>query len=280
MMSLIGGLPIHLHGEHLEQEETQMNNLFIYSSNSNSEGSKALARELGAKRIKHEGSTFRGNPTKTVINWGASSLPEEILKCNVLNTPKAVNTCSDKVAFFNTINGKCQHPEYTTDRAVATQWVEDGKIAFCRTLTRASAGRGIEEAQGPNEIVNAPLYTKYVPKKDEYRVHMVNDEAFLTQRKARRRDIPDDAVNYHVRNHENGFIFARNETDHVVPDDVYTQAKLAFDAIEGLTFGSVDIIYNKHRGKAYVLEINTASGLAGSTVNDYKTMFEGVLNND
>ena len=54
---------------------------------------------------------------------------------------------------------------------------------------------------------------------------------------------------------------------------VITEATKAFNQIEGLTFGSVDVIYNEHRDKAYVLEVNTASGLSGETVDDYVKMF-------
>ena len=41
----------------------------------------------------------------------------------------------------------------------------------------------------------------------------------------------------------------------------------------GLDFGAVDVIWNEHESKAYVLEINTAPGLEGSTVEDYKEFF-------
>ena len=37
----------------------------------------------------------------------------------------------------------------------------------------------------------------------------------------------------------------------------------------GLDFGAVDIIYNKQEDKWYVLEVNTAPGIYGTTLDKY-----------
>lgn len=241
--------------------------MFIYPYKVASESAKSLATTLGAKRIKHEGSRFKGNANKTVINWGSTTLPPEVLKCNVINTVAATSLCVNKLHFFESVGDQFRIPDFTSDRSVAEGWINDGKVVFCRTKLRASSGDGIYEADSPETLRNAPLYTKYIPKKEEYRVHICKGEVFLVQRKALREGAGEGA-NWHIRNHANGFIFARNE-GHTPHDDVITQALAAFNSIEGLTFGSVDVIFNKYRQKAYVLEINTASGLEGETLNDY-----------
>jgi len=41
----------------------------------------------------------------------------------------------------------------------------------------------------------------------------------------------------------------------------------------GLDFGAVDIVYNENDNKAYVLEINTAPGLSGTTLEKYVEVF-------
>jgi D-alanine-D-alanine ligase-like ATP-grasp enzyme len=41
----------------------------------------------------------------------------------------------------------------------------------------------------------------------------------------------------------------------------------------GLDFGAVDMIYNAKRNTYYVLEVNTACGLAGETLNKYVEVF-------
>jgi len=74
-----------------------------------------------------------------------------------------------------------------------------------------------------------------------------------------------------VRNHANGFIYQRIGFN--PPPGVIDTALKVFDNIEGLDFGAVDVIYNKHYDRAWVLEINTAPGLVGSTVKDYANYF-------
>ncbi|MNN94301.1 hypothetical protein D3C81_2129010 [compost metagenome] len=76
-------------------------------------------------------------------------------------------------------------------------------------------------------------------------------------------------MNWKVRNLANGFIFARGE-DALgnVPKDVLDQAVKAVASL-GLDFGAADVIYNDRQKKAYVLEVNTAPGLSGSTLDGY-----------
>lgn len=247
----------------------------MYAANP-SNGANHLRTALGIRMIRRENSTFRGSPNRTVINWGASELPEEVAKCRILNTADAVSTCSNKLTFLQATADTCRTPRWTENREEAAEWFDSDGSVFCRTLLRASGGRGIVEAFSPDELVTAGLYTRYIPKRNEYRIHICNGEPFLTQRKARRHDYPDGMTNWHIRNHDFGFIFARNE-DHIPNPDVYTQAIDAFNSIEGLTFGSVDVIYNEHRNKAYVLEINTATGMEGSTVDDYANVLRPLL---
>ena len=60
-----------------------------------------------------------------------------------------------------------------------------------------------------------------------------------------------------------------------LPPVVVEQGSLAFAASE-LDFGAVDIIFNERENKAYVLEINSAPGLEGSTIQDYATMLQSL----
>jgi len=64
--------------------------LYIYSYNQYSNAAKELSHYLLVKRIKHEDSKFKGNVDKTVVNWGASILPIEVLQCTVLNKAEHV----------------------------------------------------------------------------------------------------------------------------------------------------------------------------------------------
>ena len=61
--------------------------MFIFPYKKGSESAKALGEAIGARRIKSEGSRFKGSPEKVVINWGSSELPEEVMKCKAINPP-------------------------------------------------------------------------------------------------------------------------------------------------------------------------------------------------
>lgn len=245
---------------------------YLYSYNQGSAGGRALSESLGIRRLRHERSTFRGSPNKTVINWGASELPANINGSPILNKPEDVADVCDKLRFFQKMaNGadSPRIPEWTTDHETALNWVGNGNTVCIRTMLRASGARGliIVNRNNVNEFVRAPLYTKYIPKKDEYRVHVVRGRVIDIQRKALRQDVDREEANWQIRNLENGFIFARNE-GREVPADVSVQALKAM-AVSGLDFGAVDILYKERDNTAWVLEINTAPGLMNTTLEVY-----------
>ena len=262
--------------------------MFIFPYKKGSVSAKTLSEAIGAKRIKAEGSRFKGNADKVVINWGSSELPDEVMKCKVINPPTITNVASNKLKFFQAITDYNDNygydrdeivniPQYTTDRRHAGRMAmaNNGTLMVLRHKLTGNSGEGIELVEGFNrdtdEMPQAPLYVAYIPKKQEYRVHVANGKVVDLQRKARRHDIADEDINWRIRNHDNGFIFARNELH--VPNQVSRQAILACKAI-GLDFGAVDIIFNDRQQRAYVLEINTAPGLIGQTLEGYAERFK------
>lgn len=247
--------------------------MYLYPYKTGSEGAKQLALALNIKRIKHNNSNFKGSPMKQVINWGAGTLPDEVLKCDVINHPDDVKEVSNKLTFFQKYEGVCNLPEYTTEKEVAAEWLDNGSMCVCRKVLTGSGGEGIVMALTRDELVDAPLYTKYVKKKDEYRIHFFNGEVFDVQRKARALEVVDDKVNWQVRNHENGFVFVRQDV--VTPPSVSEEAKKFIEAT-GLDFGAIDIIYNAKEDKGYILEVNTAPGLTGTTLENYVKEFQNV----
>lgn len=238
--------------------------MLVYPYKQGSKSVKNLALLLGIKRIRTNSQTFRGAKRKLVINWGSSVLPAEVLKCKVLNPPASVQGVSNKLKFFRGFSQKARLPEYTTDKGVAKSWADNGAPVVCRTKLQAHSGIGIVIADKAEEVVDAPLYTKYVKKRDEFRLHIFGGVVIDVQRKARK--LENEAPDWRVRNLANGFVYQRNDVE--VPEDVVVQATGLFKET-GLDFGAVDVIYNAKEGKAYVLEVNSAPGLEGTTLANY-----------
>ena len=252
----------------------------IHSHTNGSSGSRELATALGCRRIKTENSRFKGGTNKLVINWGASRALVDIGSSRVLNEFDKVNLAANKLSTFDTFsasNDPPVFPEYTTDRQQAIEWQREGISVVARRNLRGSGGDGISIFSGMNDFVNAPLWVKYVKKVDEYRVHIFDGEVIDLQRKALRNDY-EGPRNFQIRNLENGFIFARDGIENT-PEDVKEQAKKAVVAL-GLTFGAVDVIFNANRNRAYVLEVNTAPGLQGTTIESYSNAIRTYLRNN
>lgn len=254
-----------------------MKNVHIYAYNPASESSKSLAGALGIKRISHNNSRYRGAAGKSVINWGASTLPEEVRKSTIINPPELVATCVNKRTFFQNFSDRVSCPEYTTDKDVVRAWLKNKKTAFARTKLTGSGGDGIVVIEKENDIVDAPLYTLYIPKISEWRVHIFMGEVILIQKKGTQQGVKPNNNDYRIQNTANGFIFLKNLEDTPPPNCVLDVA-MQFNDVSGLDFFAADIIYNKHREAAYMLEVNTAPGLAGTTVDTYAEAFINYLN--
>ena len=246
-----------------------MKRIRIYPYNQGSRSAKALAVALGGKVLRRVGSKYRRRPQDIIINWGAFDSPYR--GAGVLNQPDSIQTARNKLTCLTALVGAgIRVPPFWTKLA-DIPYFDANEFKYpivCRKLLTASEGRGIVIATTHAELVEAPLYTQYIKKKDEYRVHVLRtangDTSIISvSRKARRFG---EGANFQIQNLDNGFVFVRG--GFVTPDDVLEQAQAALVAC-GLDFGAVDVIWNQKQQKAYVLEINTAPGLAGKTVEDY-----------
>ena len=251
-----------------------MKRTWIYAHNRASQGARELAEALDTIILKHEGSTFVPAAHKTIINWGSSSYPERYDVCTVLNRRGAVATCANKKSFFEKVSRDCRVVPYTSDLEVAKGWIKEGNTVCARQKLAASGAEGLVIFDQAQEFVKAPLWTLYVKKKEEFRVHVIKGKSVLVQRKARTQDAVAAGVDTRIRNLSSGYIFQRN--DIIVPEDVTAQALLAVKS-SGLDFGAVDVIWNEKKKQAFVLEVNTAPGLVGSTVADYAGAFKELL---
>jgi glutathione synthase/RimK-type ligase-like ATP-grasp enzyme len=191
----------------------------------------------------------------------------------VLNNPVAVGIAANKLSSIQAfVACDVPHPPYSTFKEDAQMWIDQGHKVVCRTLLSAHSGQGIVVAKQQNELVDAPLYTRYTRKKKEFRVHVFNSKIIDIQEK-RRSSATDDHHPY-IRNHANGYVFCRGDIEE--PDDLGAVSISAVNAL-GLDFGAVDVIWNEAQNKCYVLEVNTACGLEGSTVNKYVNAIKEVV---
>ena len=177
-------------------------------------------------------------------------------------TPRVKNKIEQFQAFKR---NNVSSPAFTTDRNSLNEL--GAKTVFARTLINSTNGKGIVEfiLGEQRDIPNAPLYTAYIPKKAEYRVHVFGEKVIDVQQKRKRRDFGDNR-DTRVRNTANGYVYCR---DNVVPNQ--TMCDLAINAVAtlGYQYGAVDIIYNEKQNQYYVLEVNSRPGLMGTTVDKY-----------
>ena len=256
-------------------------------------GAKALAQHCGILRATQRQVRKHGD-FNYIINWGSS---ERKFNGEYVNPPEAVAVASNKLEAARILGGfGVPQPDYTTYRQVAEQWLADGSTVVERHLLRANSGRGIRlvypadgagdvqdragEVQPDNvervdqagaELRQAPLYTRYMKKAEEYRVHVLGDRVIDVQQKKKRQEVDNDEVNYQIRNAANGWVFCRGDVD--APACVTDAAVRAVSAL-GLDFGAVDVGYNRHQDVPAVYEVNTAPGLEGTTLVKY---YEGFL---
>lgn len=254
----------------------------VYPYKSASKSAKSLSNIMGIKRIKHNNSRYNGGGI--VINWGATRFPIWERQTLVLNYPLAVVTSTNKLHLFNLIhNNNLTHnnrpiiPDFCDNINRAREMIRDGNVVLCRTLLSSHSGRGIVVAETEEQLVEAPLYTRYLPKKLEYRIHLgknpETNHISVIDCQQKIRDPNKNPTSWKVRSHDNGFIYVRNNI-HLNPDIL--KACVQVFQISGLDFGAIDVIYNEKRNEINVLEINTAPGLEGQTVNSYAEFFNNV----
>lgn len=244
----------------------------IYPYQDASPSARALAAALGIKRLYKEGKDL--HVAGSIINWGNSALYRNFTyEQEFFNHPDAVSKAVNKLETFKALEGKVSIPKWTEDAFEAYKWLLKGPVV-ARSVLNGHSGEGISIIETPDQWgEDAPLYTQYIKKKEEYRVHVFRGKIIFKQRKARKKEVPDDQVNWQVRNLDGGFIFANKNVE--LPAVALQNAVAAVDCL-GLDFGAVDIILGND-GAYYVLEVNTACGLQGSTLQAYVDAFKEYL---
>lgn len=234
----------------------------IRSYKAGSKSARALADYLGIKILKQEGSQFVSRENDVVINWGnSSSFGSNLRLGKVVNAPLEVGYATNKLDTFNTLHAySVSIPRFTTDSVLAHNTY---KRVFVRQSLTGHSGEGIivVDSEDVEELPPAPLYVDAIAKKNEYRAIVVADKVVDLKQKRLSSDAPEDRSKF-IRNLKNGWIFARENIEYV--EGLNEIAVKAVQAL-GLDFGAVDIITDRNN-TLYILEVNTAFGLEGQTI--------------
>ena len=232
-------------------------NMYIAVDPVGSGFAKALQKGLALKNIK----ALRVDHERGFTKWLLG-------KYVFFITQRGLNKIEQLRAFKQ--SGVCC-PDYTTSK----DEVKDlpCKTVFARTLINSTGGRGIVEFDKDGACPNSPLYTAYIPKKAEYRVHVFEGKVIDVQQKKKKRGFEADR-DTRIRNLSNGYVYTRGSI--VEPEGL---RQLGIDAVTavGYTYGAVDIIYNEKQNKCFVLEVNSRPGLMGTTLDNYVNAIKDML---
>lgn len=255
----------------------------LYPYKMGSESGKELARLLDVKRVRPDGN-YVPKIGHTVINWGNGKAPAWLETARrrdvtLLNSPEAVKTASNKLKGLVALEeAGIAVPQFTTDRRIAKYWLDDGHTVVERHVLNGNSADGVrivnlDDPDMSSELESAPLYTKFIPKSREFRVHVFRGEVvdYAEKKKVRQERRPDN-FNKYICSNEMGWVFCRLNIKHIDP-----VKELGIKAVEalGLDFGAVDVVY--HEGTPYVLEVNTAPGVMGTTLKRYVNTFRGFV---
>lgn len=232
-----------------------------------SKSAKELAAALSIPRLKLRNSKFRPRSTDIIVNWGAVSPLPNVTYTNDIS---AVRTAACKLRTLKQLQeSNVSIPNFYT----SLEDVEPTTTLVARQTLTGHSGEGIHVAK-KDEQVSAPLYTELIPKVREYRAIVCAGEVVDFKQKLKKRDWEQERDQY-IWNCDNGYVYARNDIH--IPEQSYQLATDATNAL-GLTYGAVDIIEDDN-GNLYVLEINTAFGLEGSTIEKFSAKLKQYIDN-
>jgi RimK-like ATP-grasp domain len=257
--------------------------LKLYPYKMGSESATELSTLLNVMRVKPDGNYIPKLGHK-VINWGNGRSPnwsDMAYRRNVsiLNKPPAVNIAANKLTALQALkNAGVRVPEFTTDYYEAMHWLNNMSVVVERHELRGNSGDGIRivtlnDDEMEIALQYAPLYTKYIPKTAEFRVHVFKGEVIdYIEKKKKLEGQRDATFNKYISSINCGWVFSRTNVR-----DIPEVRQIAIRAVAalGLDFGAVDIVFAD--GLPYVLECNTAPGLSGITLVKYANAFLGFM---
>ncbi len=164
------------------------------------------------------------------------------------------------------LENKLNFPRFTESKEEALDMCMNTPVV-CRTLLRARAGKGIVIADTPEQIVDAPVYVAYHKKTAEYRVNLYRGEVVCIREKRLRKGYErPEGQDYRVRSHDNGYVFC----EPLVPVSHEAIAMcIKASAITNSDIVGIDLAYHKPTNYYFLLEVNSAPGMQGDTIDRY-----------
>lgn len=246
--------------------------MILIRKNGPSNGASALREALrgAGRQVLFSTRSIFHTPRRLIVNWGdmedAAAHPTSL----VLNTRASRRVAANKITAFAALAAAdVSIPKHFTTLDSATAWrnaqpSNRRQIMLARHTVNGSGGEGIQVVrQGEPLPAGAPLYTEYVRKLAEYRVHVMKGEAIAVQQKraVRGHDHTEDQLL--IRNHGNGWVFSVENVDSYAEQAKELAVKAT--AALGLDFAAIDLI-RRSSGELMVLEANTKPGLESPTV--------------
>lgn len=198
----------------------------------------------------------------TLIRWGSrvEEWVDDVYE-KVANPCSAIKLCSDKIVSSEAMDiAGVNVPEYSDDPYALIEQFGYPLLGRKRQHARGTDIKLILQERDLRK--RCDYYTRYIPTKREFRIHVVGDKVIRIQGKYL--DYPEQAVSY-MRNYATGYRF-RKPRLRLKPDRL-TMAVSAVKSL-GLDFGAVDLLIGDD-GLGYVLEVNTAPSCSPITMGAY-----------
>jgi glutathione synthase/RimK-type ligase-like ATP-grasp enzyme len=236
-----------------------------------------------------ENSSYRPHSGDTIINFGNSQWDNRFNLPGLkwINHPSIVSDYSNKLSFYRKtylVNIQDEYIiPYTTNNGQVIIWLDQGHKVVARYKLTGHSGEGIViiNPGDINTFQQAPVYTKYMKKRHEYRIHFFRQNGYINvqwQQKKKRDGYENP--NWEVRNYNNGFIYATQSME-LPSEEKQTEIHGVINKLcQDLDYGAVDLLYtndqngeDSHQYK--ILEVNTAMGIQSPTIlNFYLDNFE------
>ena len=225
---------------------------------------------------------------KSVIRLGSTTELTDDNRRIIINSIESIKNSSSKLRmkqrFREASVRTADWIEGGAGTAAITSWCRDRYPIIAKGIfgSRGNANTKIDTPQQLQSFLNGKTLANYIFEAffdgtREYRFHISTEGVFLTWRKLRRNDTPDNE-RWFFNNHNCNWISEKHEL-YNKPDtykQIVQECVKALNAC-GLDIGGCDVRVNK-KGEFKIIEINSACSLAEQTANAYKQELTKLLN--